>query len=104
MFIFDKNRGYAVNSNEIKDIFKGRDKGVVTIGFTNGIVTKLAAYDTDAEAIKAIELIMKQMEVNKRCVIEVPGKENVKMALRSDNDQAEKHHITGKKTKGHGGS
>ena len=103
MFLYNKQKGYVVNVDEIRDIFQGRDQGTVAASLRSGYITKIATYDSDAEAKKAIEILVGQMATSRRSVLVMPEPEAVREKLR--NEPTEKmNHITGKKTKGHGGS
>lgn len=102
MFLYNKKKGYMVNADMLKDIFLGREPGAVAVGFESGAATKLAVYDSEAEATEAINMIAERMSTSTRAIICVPNDEEVKSSLRSKRQTY--HHVTGKKTKGHGGS
>lgn len=104
MFIYNKNKGYAINTDNIKDIFLGRDTGTVSAGEKNGGITRICTYDSEEEAKAAIEMLMEQMAAGKREVIYMPEPESVRTRLRERATFPQRHHVTGKKTKGHGGS
>ena len=102
-FLYHREKSYMVNLDIVKDIFLGRDTGSVSVGFPNGVVIKLAMYDSNDEAMEAIAMIVEQMNVGNRTVIEMPCRERIRTRLRNRPLPSE-HHATGKKTKGHGGS
>ena len=102
-FLYRREKAYMANLDAVKDIFLGRDTGVVAIGFENGSMAKIAIYDSNDEAMEAIAMIVEQMNTGRRTVIEVPDAEKVRIRLRNRPLPSE-HHATGKKTKGHGGS
>lgn len=102
-FLYHREKAYMANLDAVKDIFLGRDTGSVSIGFVNGITTKIAVYDSNDEAMEAITMIVEQMNAGSRTVIEAPDAEKVRRRLRNRPLPSE-HHATGRKTKGHGGS
>lgn len=103
MFLYEKQKSMIVNMDMVKDIFPGRDAGSVAVGFTGGITTKLAVYTTEAEAREAVAMLADRIAVNNRDIVVVPDMEEVRARLQSRPDPL-RHHVAGKKTKGHGGS
>ena len=102
MFLYEKQRT-IINLDAVKDIFPGREPGTLAVSFMSGITSKISVYSSEVEAKKAIEMIAEQMEIGKLIVIRVPTAEEVRTRLKHTHLLTE-HHVTGKKTRGHGGS
>lgn len=102
MFLYEKQRT-IINLDAVKDIFPGREPGTLAVSFMSGITSKISVYSSEIEAKKAIEMIAEQMTTGKTTVIRVPTAEEVRTRLKNTRLLTE-HHVTGKKTKGHGGS
>ena len=68
-FLYRREKAYMANLDAVKDIFLGRDTGVVAIGFENGSMAKIAIYDSNDEAMEAIAMIVEQMNTGRRTEI-----------------------------------
>ncbi len=103
MFLYGKQKNTIINLDVIKDIFLGREEGSVAISFKNGSTTKFVQYNSEVEAKEAISMLAERLAVSNRMVVNMPELEEVKIRLRNT-PLSSSHHVTGKKTKGHGGS
>lgn len=102
MFLYENKRA-IINMDAVKDIFPGREPGTLAVSFMSGVTSKIPAYSSDIESKKAIEMIAEQMATGKMTIIRIPTAEEVRTRLKNTHFLTE-HHVTGKKTKGHGGS
>ena len=102
MIIVNKEHNDAYNTSHITNFYIGSDGCSVKVSAGSatrgGILGKYNSYD---DTKKAFEMLLEKIQKNDAQIIYMP----------SDNDVSDKlqtkqvyHHITGKKTKGHGGS
>lgn len=104
MIIVNKERNEAFNIANITNIYIGADNGglkAVTTGVTR--CGNLGKYNTCEETKEAFLMLMEKLEKNNGTVVYMPQEEEVRLRMRNKPLPA-RHHITGKKTKGHGGS
>lgn len=99
MIIVSKDRNNIVNLEQVTNIFAGSDGYTVKAEYANGNGCQLGRYSSPA-ASKVIEMI--GLAVGRTEVYFLPNDEEV--SARLNEEKARYHHITGKKTKGHGGS
>lgn len=103
MIIVNKEHNDAYATSHITNIYIGSDGCSVKVsaGSTTrgGILGKYNSYD---ETRKAFEILLEKMNDGDDYVIYMPSDADVQDKLNIK--QACYHHITGKKTKGHGGS
>lgn len=102
MFLYNRQSCNIINTDFVYKIFIGRDDGSVAIANANS-VSKIAVYDTDAEAREAIEMLAEHIRVNGDKIFYFPDNETVR--ARVINRKFERSRLKGgKKEKGHGGS
>lgn len=85
------------------NVFIGRDGNSVVLGLTNGQISKFKEYNTEQEASEAIAMLAEAIRLGKSELFEMPDSETVKNHIQRM-PLKKAHHISGKKTKGHGGS
>lgn len=104
MIIVNKDHNDAYNINHITNFYIGSDG--CSIKVSAGSTTRggiLGKYNSYEETRKAFEILLDGISKNDNEVFYVPSDEEVAGKLKTQPQQAY-HHITGKKTKGHGGS
>lgn len=101
MYLYNSRNGTIVNLDHVRDIFVGSTNGLC-ICFPNDKIGKLIEYRSPDEAKEAVSMIADAIATGKRDIIKVSSQEDVSNRLKSRPLQT--GHITGKKTKGHGGS
>lgn len=99
MFIVSKERDNIINTSQITNIFAGGDGYTVKAAFANGSGCQIGRYSRPV-ANKVIEMI--GLAAGRTEVYFMPQDEEVD--AKQNAEQTRYHHITGKKTKGHGGS
>lgn len=102
MIIVNKEHNDAYNVNHITNIYVSSDgcsiKAATDGATRGGILGKYNSYD---ESKKAFEIIMNKLSRNGAIVVYMPQDSEIKEKGYAN---ASYHRITGKKTKGHGGS
>lgn len=102
MIIVNKEHNDAYNVNHITNIYVSSDgysiKAATDGATRGGILGKYNSYD---ESRKAFEIVMNKLSRNDADVVYMPQDSEVKEKGYTNTSY---HHITGKKTKGHGGS
>ena len=102
MIIVNKENNDAYNLSHITNFYIGSDCCSVKVSAGNatrgGI---LGTYNSHDETKKAFEILMGKIQNNDAPVIYMPSDNDVSDKLRKKQAY---HHVTGKKTKGHGGS
>lgn len=102
MIIVNKDRNDAYNMDHVTNIYIGADgcsiKASAGSATRGGILGKYGSYEL---AGKAFQILMESIEKEDKKVLYMPDDSDVhgKMQMKQTY-----HHITGKKTKGHGGS
>lgn len=99
MIIVSKDKDSIVNMEQVTNIFVGNDGYTVKAAFANGSGCQLGRYNSPI-ANKVIEMI--GLAVGRTEVYFLPNDEAV--AAKMNETKQTYHHVTGKKTKGHGGS
>jgi hypothetical protein len=100
MYIISKDHKSIVNLALSTSVYVGADGCSLKADFENGKGCQIGRYNSDVEARAAIEII--SANVGKTEICYMPSDETVRAKL--DVTERRQHHISGKKTKGHGGS
>lgn len=90
--------------DKIVDVFPGKNPGDVSLGLESGITTVFAKYDSEHEAREMITMLAEFMAGSKRDAFMAPDGEAVKTSMQNRSKSVKARNISGKKTKGHGGS
>lgn len=99
MFIVSKDKKSIINLEQVTAMYIGSDGCSIKCDYKNN-GCQLGRYNSDKEAKKAIEIISESIGKVDVCVMPDDSAIKAKMNL----EEQKYHHITGKKTKGHGGS
>lgn len=99
MYIVSKDKRSIINLEQVTAIYIGSDGCSIKCDYKNN-GCQLGRYNSDKEAKKAIEIIAERIGKADICTMPDDNAVKAKMNLEGRNY----HHITGKKTKGHGGS
>lgn len=106
MVIVSKNKDILINLEHTKNIYKGADNCTLKANFGNTDGCQLSRYNSPDEMQIAMEMLIDA--IGKREVFIMPSDDEVKAKLKAKAGAKgigeNQHHITGKKTKGHGGS
>ena len=100
MYIVNKEKTQIINMNQMKALYTGSDGKSIKVDFGSGGGCQIAKYNTCEEAVEAIGLL--SGAIGKTEVFFFPDDERVRERLKISEQRY--HHVTGKKTKGHGGS
>ena len=100
MYIVSKDRKSIINFEQVTAMYIGSDGCSVKVDYSRGSGSQLGRYESDKEARKAIEVIADSIDKTKVCYM--PDDQVIKAKINLEEQRH--HHITGKKTKGHGGS
>lgn len=103
MFIYNRKTNKIFNLNAVANIFVGREGDSVSLGLTSGQISKFKEYNSEQEAREAIAMLADTIRVGKSEIFTMPESEELKQRIQQM-PLEQKHHISGKKTKGHGGS
>ena len=101
MFMVSKDKKAIINMQQVSNIYIGADVCTIKVDYENGRGCQIGRYTSEKEALVAMEIITEKM--NKGEICEVPDDDAVRERILS-NTERPWHHISGKKTKGHGGS
>lgn len=104
MIIVNKDHNDAYNTSHITNFYIGSDS--CSIKVSAGSTTRggiLGKYNSYEETRKAFEIMLEGIAKNDTEVLYMPTDAEVSGKLKAQ-PQQHNHHITGKKTKGHGGS
>lgn len=102
MIIISKERNEAYNWNVAERIYIASDKSAVKIVAENTRAGNLGEYGSFEKAKKALEIIMTEISLGRKEVVYMPDDATVQARMNENKEYY--HHVTGKKTKGHGGS
>lgn len=102
MIIVSKNKDIMVNTDHVKSIFIGADGCSLKANFGNTDGCQIARYSSPDESRIAFEMIYEA--IGKKEVFVMPEDYEVKSKIMNKRGYTDIHHVTGKKTKGHGGS
>ena len=100
MFIVNKGKTSIVNMSQVTVVYLGADNCTVKADYQNGNGCQLGRYNSEAAARKAIEIIASGVGKSEICFMPDDNSINAKINI----GEQKSHHISGKKTKGHGGS
>lgn len=100
MYIVSKDRNSIVNMSQMTALFVGADNCTIKADYHNGKGCQLGRYNSEAAAKTAIEIISNSVGKSDICFMPDDNAVNAKINL----GEQKQHHISGKKTKGHGGS
>lgn len=101
MYIVNKNKTQIVNLNQVTVIFIGADECSIKADFPTGKGCQIAKYESREAAIVAMEMLGKA--IGRTDAFFFPSDEYLQTKIL-EQESRQTHHITGKKTKGHGGS
>lgn len=82
---------------------KNNGEPLVFARLMDGKLIIVREYGTEKEAVAAVAMMADEMGLGRKEVVCVPTPEEVRASIASAG-MAKPHHISGKKTKGHGGS
>ncbi len=100
MFIVSRDKKAIVNTDSTTVIYVGSDGITIKADFKNGRGCQMGRYDSLEECRKALEMMANVM--GKVDVFQMPESEAIKAEVVRN--ETRHHHVTGKKTKSHGGS
>lgn len=100
MYIINKSKTQILNLEQITVIYIGADDVSIKANFATGSGCQIEKYDSLTEAAMALEMLGKAIGRNE--VFFFPDSKALKAKIQEGKQVT--HHITGKKTKGHGGS
>lgn len=104
MYLYSRKRGAIYNLNQVADIFIGRQGNTVSLGLNDGRTLVFEEYSTEALAREAVYMLAETIGHGKINVFAMPEESEVQQRLNNKYPDPEKYGISGKKTKGHGGS
>lgn len=99
MIVVNKQRTSLINMDHISCVYMGVD-GSLKANYAAGDGCQIARYNTPAEGEMALAMLIES--IGKTEVFYCPSDETVRARIAASGQKY--HHITGKKTKGHGGS
>lgn len=102
MIAVSKEKSEAYNLDKAERIYIGFDKPVVKIVIGSTRAGNLGEYGSFEKAKKAFDILMQRASIGRNEVIFMPDDSEVDAKLHEIKQTV--HHISGKKTKGHGGS
>lgn len=100
MYLVSKDRNSIVNMSQITVLYLGADNCTIKADYQNGKGCQLGRYNSEAAARMAIDIIATNMGKMEVCFMPEDSAVNAKINI----GEQRQHHISGKKTKGHGGS
>lgn len=100
--VVSKGKNEAYNLDKMQRIYIGTDQPNVKIVAESTRAGNLGTYDSFEKSQVAFEILMQRIHVGKSEVVFMPDDLQVETKLHEDKQKA--RHISGKKTKGHGGS
>ena len=103
MIIVNKEHNDAYNLSNITNFYIGSDGCSVKVsaGSTRGGI--MGKYNSYEETKKAFEILFEKIQKDNTPVIYMPNDNDVNTVIKSTPEHKH-HHISGNKTKGHGGS
>ena len=102
MMIISKDRTQIINDQYVSAIYISGDGATIRCEMSNGKPWNIGRYNSQEESETAINILMERMKKDSFAV--TPSDEEVRAKINSNPDMYQRHHIKGKKTKGHGGS
>lgn len=100
MFILSKDNRSIINMEQITVVYIGSDNCTIKADYQNGKGCQLGRYNSEEETKIAMSIIFESVGKTEICVMPTDEAVRAKSNLREQKN----HHISGKKTKGHGGS
>ncbi len=100
MFVVNKGKTSIVNMSQVTVVYLGADNCTVKADYQNGNGCQLGRYNSEAAARTAIEIIASNIGKSEICFMPDDNSINAKINI----GEQKLYHISGKKTKGHGGS
>lgn len=100
MFIVSKDRNSIVNAQQITSIYIGADGCTLKADFGNGKGCQIGRYNSEKQSQVAIEILANSIGKGEICFMPQDNAVNAKINI----GETKQHHISGKKTKGHGSS
>lgn len=100
--IISKDKTQIINDQYVSAIYIAGEGTTIRCEMSNGKPWNIGKYNSHKEAEIAINILTERMKKDNFVV--VPSDEEVKTKINSNVCDYQRHHITGKKTKGHGGS
>lgn len=100
MFIVSKDKKSIVNAQQITSIYIGADGCTLKADFGNGKGCQIGRYNSEKQLQVAIDILANSIGKSEVCFIPQDNDINAKINI----EETKQHHISGKKTKGHGGS
>lgn len=100
MFLINKDKSAIVNMDQVTSIYTGADGCTLKADFGNGKGCQIGRYKSEKECRMAIQIISQSIGKAELCFSPQDDVISAKLNLT----EGKKYHITGKKTKGHGGS
>ncbi len=100
MYIVSRDKKSVINTEQITSIYVGADGCTVKADFVNGKGCQIGRYNSEKECQTAIEIIAGNFGMTEACFMP----ENSAINAKLNTGESKLHHISGKKTKGHGGS
>lgn len=100
--IISKDKTQIINDQYVSAIYISVDGMTIRCEMSNGKVWNICRYNSQKEAETAIKILTERMKRDNFAAM--PSDEEVKARINANADVHRMHHVTGKKTKGHGGS
>ncbi len=100
MYVISKDKNSIVNMDHVTSIYIGADGCTVKADFANGKGCQLGRYNSAQECRIAVEMVAENLEKMKNSCLPSDSVVSAKLRLVGQ----KQYHISGKKTKGHGGS
>lgn len=100
MYIVSRDKRSIINTEQITSMYVGADGCTIKADFENGKGCQIGRYNSDRECQTVIEIIAGNF--GKADVFFMPEDSAVNARLNTGGEKP--RHISGKKTKGHGGS
>ena len=100
MYIVSKDTRSMVNAEQITSIYIGADGCTIKADFKNGKGCQIGRYASEKACQIALEILAKDSTRNGVSWMPTDDAVNARLAL----EDRKVHHVSGKKTKGHGGS
>ncbi len=100
MYIVSKDKKSIINTAQITSMYVGADSCTIKVDFGNGKGCQIGRYNSEKECQIVLDIIAGNFGKADVCFMPDESMINAKVNL----GEQTYHHITGKKTKGHGGS
>lgn len=100
MYIVNKSKTQLLNFEQVTTLYIGADDVSIKADFTTGNGCQVARYNSHSEATAAIEMLGRA--IGRSEVFFFPDIKELQAKIQDGKQKV--HHISGKKTKGHGGS